>query len=106
MVAEGGKCEKLHPLRHAVQICTDASREGWGAHLGDLMARGTLSLPESKLQIDYLQLKAVFLDLKEFQDLCSNKMVLIATDNTTVVAKEGGMSSGPIGALLWRILTW
>ena len=37
------------------------------------------------------------------------KMVLVATDNTTVVAyinKEGGMRSGPLCALLWRILTW
>ena len=56
-----------------------------------------------------LQLKAVFLALKEFQSLCANNMVLIATDNTTVVAyinKEGGMESGPLCALLWRILTW
>ena len=33
----------------------------------------------------------------------------MATDNTTVVAyinKEGGMRSGPLCALLWRILTW
>ena len=38
-------------------------------------------------------LKAVFLALKEFQSFCCNKTVLIATDNTTVVAyinKEGG----------------
>ena len=37
--------------------------------------------------------KHVFLALKEFQDLCENNLVLIATDNTTVVAyinKEGG----------------
>ena len=43
------------------------------------------------------------------QGLCANNMVLIATDNTTVVAytnKEGGMKSGPLCALLWRILTW
>ena len=36
-------------------------------------------------------------------------IVLIATDNTTVVAyvnKEGGMNSGPLCTLLWRILTW
>ena len=33
----------------------------------------------------------------------------MATDNTTVVSyinKEGGMRLGPLGALLWRILTW
>ena len=64
---------------------------------------------ESKLHINHLELKAVFLALKEFQDLCSNNIVLVATDNTTVVAyinKEGGMKSGFLSALLWRILSW
>ena len=61
------------------------------------------------LVINYLELKAVFLALKEFQDLCTDKIVLVATDNTTVVSyinKEGGMRSGRLCALLWRILTW
>ena len=101
--------QPLHPMQHALQIFTDASKEGWGAHLNESIARGTWSLPESKLHINYLELKAVFLALKEFQKLCTGKMVLIATDNTTVVAyinKEGGMRSGPLCALLWRILTW
>ena len=55
------------------------------------------------------KLKAVFLALKEFQDLCADQIVLVATNNTTVVSyinKEGGMRSGPLCALLWRILTW
>ena len=63
----------------------------------------------SKLHINCLELKAVFLTLKEFKDLCSDKIVLVATDNTTVVSyinKEGGMISGPLCALLWRILMW
>ena len=101
--------QPLHPIKHALQIFTDASKEGWGAHLNERTARGSWSLPESKLHINYLELKAVFLALKEFQDLCANKIVLVATDNTTVVAyinKEGGMRSGPLCALLWRILTW
>ena len=88
---------------------TDASKEGWGDHLNERTARGSWSLPESKLHINYLELKAVFLALKEFQDLCTYKMVLVATGNTTVVSyinKEGGMRSGPLCALLWRILTW
>ena len=49
------------------------------------------------------------LALKEFRTLVCNKTVLIATDNTTVVAyinKEGGMKSGSLCALLWRILSW
>ena len=101
--------QPLHPVKHALQIFTDASKEGWGAHLNELIARGSWSVLESKLHINYLELKAVFLALKEFQDLCVDKIVLVATDNTTVVAyinKEGGMRSGPLCALLWRILTW
>ena len=101
--------QPLHPLKHALQIFTDASKEGWGAHLDEHTARGTWSLPESKLHINHLELKAVFLALKEFRTLCYNKTVLIATDNTTVVAyinKEGGMKSGSLCALLWRILSW
>ena len=101
--------QPLHPLKHALQIFTDASKEGWGAHLNEHTARGTWSLPESKLHINYLELKAVLLALKGFQRLCYGSIVLIATDNTTVVSyinKEGGMRSGTLCALLWRILTW
>ena len=101
--------QPLHPLKHALQIFTDASKEGWGAHLDEHTAMGQWSLPESKLHINHLELKAVFLALKEFQTLVFNKTVLVATDNTTVVAyinKEGGMKSGSLCALLWRILSW
>ena len=100
--------QPLHPIKHALQIFTDASKEGRGAHLNERTARGSWSLPESKLHINYLELKAVFLALKEFQDLCTYQIVLVVTDNTTVVSyitKEGGMRSGPLCALLWRILT-
>ena len=103
------KGQPLHPLRHAVQIFTDASKEGWGAHLGDFTASGTWSVSESKLHINFLELKAVLLALKRFQHLVQGKVVLIATDNTTVVAyinKEGGMRSGSLCALLWRLLCW
>ena len=40
---------------------------------------------------------------------CHACHVLVATDNTTVVAninKEGGMKSGSLCALLWRTLSW
>ena len=33
--------QPLHPLKHALHICTDASKEGWGAHLNECTARGT-----------------------------------------------------------------
>ena len=51
-------------------------------------------LKEGRKQATYkLELKAIFLALKEFQGLCLNNIVLVTTDNTTVVAyinKEGG----------------
>ena len=101
--------QPLHPLRHTIQIFTDASKEGWGAHLGDFTASGTWSVPESHLHINFLELKAVLLALKRFQHLVQGKAVLVATDNTTVVAyinKEGGIRSGSLCALLWRLLCW
>ena len=59
--------QPLHPLKHALQILTGASKERWGAHFNEHTARGTWSLPESKLHINHLGLKAVFLALKEFK---------------------------------------
>ena len=53
--------QPLHPIKHALQIFTDASKEGWGAHLKEHTARWSWSLPEIKLLINYLELKAVFL---------------------------------------------
>ena len=57
--------QSLHPLSHALQIFTDASEEGWGAHLGEYTERGTGFLPENKLHMHYLEVKAVNLALKE-----------------------------------------
>ena len=56
--------QPLHPIQHALQIFTDASKEGWGAHLNEFTARGNWSLPEGKLHIIYLELKSSFSGLK------------------------------------------
>ena len=103
------KGQPLHPLQHTLQLFTDASNEGWGAHLGDFTARGLWSTQESALHINLLELKAVLLALKQFERLCWNQTILVCSDNTTVVSyinKEGGMKSGSLCALLWRLLMW
>ena len=67
MVAGGKQCSHrstITPTKYALQIFTDASKEGWGAHLNEHMARGNWSLPESKLHRNYLELQAVLLALK------------------------------------------
>ena len=101
--------QPLHPMDHSVQIFTDASKEGWGAHLEGRMTKGVWSTQESSLHISILELKAVLLALREFLDEVQNRIVLIVTDNSTVVAyinKEEGMRSGALCALLWRLLAW
>ena len=103
------KGQPLHPLQHDVQLFTDASNKGWGAHLGDFTARSVWSSMESLLHINYLELKAILLVLRQFEHLCRDQILLVATDNTTVVSyinKQGGMKSGSLCALLWRLLSW
>ena len=91
-------------------ICPDftgTSKEGWDVHLNEHTAGGAWSLPESKLHINHLELKTVFLALKEFQNLCCNKTVLQTTQQWLPIStKKGGMKSGSLCALLWRILSW
>ena len=91
--------QPLHPIKHALKIFTDASIEGWGAHLNEHNAVGTGSLPGSKLHITYLELKAVFLPLKRVprpalkQDsTCSNQQ-----HHSSVMHKQGRRHEvGPI----------
>ena len=62
-----------------------------------------------RLHINVLELKAVSLARRQFKDQCQNQTVLVATDNSTVVAyinKQGGTHSAEMCALLWKIMTW
>ena len=76
----------LHPKDHSIQLFTDASNEGWGAHLDQNFTKGLWSDREKRLHIHVLELKAVSLALRDFKDQCQNQTVLVATDNSTVVA--------------------
>ena len=101
--------EHLHPKEHEKLIFTDASNAGWGAHSGQNSTGGLWSLSEKHLHINLLEMKAVLLALQFFKTDCRNNQVLIASDNTSVVAyinKQGGAKSAELCALMWRILTW
>ena len=63
VVAGGKQCASRSTItssKHALQIFTDASKEGWGSHLDEYTARGTWSLPESNLHKNHLELKQSF----------------------------------------------
>ena len=74
----------LHQQEHNTHIFTDASNQGWGAHLENMTVSGTCWNQEKTLRINVLELKAVFLTLKRFQNKILNKRILIIT--VTVVS--------------------
>ena len=73
----------LHPKNHSIQLFSDASNEGWGAHLEQTSTKGLWSGREKRLHINVLELKAVSLVLQRFKDQCQNQCWLL---QTTVVA--------------------
>ena len=76
----------LHPKDHSIEIFTVASIKGWITHLEQASTKGLWSDREKRLQISVLELKAVSLAVQHFKDQCQNQTVLVATDNSTVVA--------------------
>ena len=112
MVAKSHKRdERLRPSfkDHSIQLFTDASNEGWGAHLEQTSAKGLWSDREKRLHINVLELKVVSLALQRFKDQCQNQTVLVTTDNSTVVAyinKQGGTHWAEMCALSWKIMSW
>ena len=76
----------LHPQEHNIQLFTDTSNKGWGAHLEQDSISGLWSDLEKSLRINILELKAVFFALKHFMSQYQNQTFLVAMDNSTVVA--------------------
>ena len=99
----------LHPKDHSIQLLTDASNEGWDAHLDQSSTKGLWSDQEKRLHINVLELKAVSLARRRFKDQCQEQTVLVAMDNSTMVAyinKQGGTHSAVMCALLLKIMMW
>jgi ribonuclease HI len=67
-------------------LYTDASNLGWGAYLEGSCALGLWSPLQQKEHINLLEMKAVHLALSHFRATLHFKSLVLATDNTTVVA--------------------
>ena len=79
------KGSDLHPKDHSNSLQTPQTKVG-DAHLEQSSTQGLWSPQEKGLHINVLELKAVFLALRHFKDQCQDQTVLVATDNSTVVA--------------------
>ena len=85
MVAGGRQCASrstITPTETFSENLYGRIKRRVGRSLKRAHCKGRLVLSRSKLHINYLELKAVYLALKEFQDFCLNNKVLIDTYNT------------------------
>ena len=90
-------------------IFTDASNQGWGAHMGNSKISGTWTLTDRKLHINCLEFKAVTFALQHWAPLLQGCQVMIATDNSTVVSyinKQGGTRSPTLLRLTVDLFLW
>ena len=97
------------PFQGDLKIFTDASRQGWGAHMGDSKISGTWTLTDRKLHINCLEFKAVTLALQHWAPLLQGRQVMVATDNSTVVSyinKQGGTRSPTLLRLAVNLFLW
>jgi hypothetical protein len=97
----------VNPFSPKVQMFTDASNTGWGAHVGDKMFAGDWSTEEARMHINCLELLAVTKTVQEMLAELSNSQILVATDNSTVVSyinKQGGTRSPTLCQLTETLL--
>ena len=108
---------KFEEVRNDITVYTDASHQGWGAHMNmlhlpkmvDHCLSGRWSPEESELHINLLEMLAVQKALVKWQFWLKNKNILIASDNTTVVAyinNQGGTRSYSLLRLVTLMLEW
>ena len=90
-------------------LYTDASNTGRGTLLETHLASGIWDEQTKARHINWLELKAVFLALQEFEEIVTNHNVMVVSDNTTVVAyinNMGGTHSPTLCYLLWDMMLW
>ena len=105
-VRQSGRPIRMGPPQ--LMLFTDASNEGWGAHLGETAIGGRWSEKEKEEHINALELKAIQLGLEA---LCEGEGVhiRIMTDSTTAMAyikHHGGVRSEPCNEIAQQIWQW
>lgn len=76
-----------------LEIFTDASLTGWGAHCLDESIGGLWNTAEKEKHINYLELLAAYFGLRSFAKNMSNCHILLRIDNTTAISCINKMGS-------------
>ena len=99
----------ISPPPEDLCLYTDASKQGWGAHLLEQEAAGLWSATEALQHINLLELEAVRLALQAFEPAVRGRRVKVFTDNTTVawyINRQGGTRSRPLSLATEALLFW
>ena len=105
-ITQGVSMEQTVP---GVTLITDASFQGWGAHIGSETTSGLWSQEQSQMDINVLEMIAVQRALQFFLHRVKQQSVLLYTDNSTVMfylRKQGGTRSPTLCRITWEILRW
>jgi hypothetical protein len=95
------------PFNPSINLFTDASTTGWGAHVGETLLSGLWTKEERTLHINNLEMLAVIRTVDLSEDILRDHQVLLSTDNTTVVSyinHQGGTHSPSLCELAEQLL--
>ena len=99
----------LEQVSPQLDLWSDASNVGWGAHLGDQVASGRWSPEELRGSINHWELLAMFYDLQHFLLLVCSTSLAVFADNTTALAylkHQGGTRSAILNQTAQDLLRW
>ena len=99
----------LDQVSPQLDLWSDASDVGWGAHLGYDLASGLWAPADLEMSINTRELLAIERALEFFAPLLQNSSVAVFADNSTAVAylrNQGGTQSPLLNAIAQRILHW
>ena len=100
----------LEPFSPEITLFTDASKQGYGATLGQLEVKGVWNEKQRNMHSNNREMLAVLKGVTKFWREIQNKRLLICTDNTTTMAtinKQGGTRSWQLTSFartLWLML--
>ena len=78
--------ERLEQVSPQLDLWSDASDVGWGAHLGEEVVSGLWSPEEQLSSVSLRELLAIFFALQHFLPVVQNATVVVYADNSTVLA--------------------
>lgn len=103
----------FNPIRNSkfdITIYTDASKTGWGAYIeNNEKTHGWWSNSESKENINFLELKAIYYALKSLGRNFKNLNILLRVDNTTAISyinRMGGIQFPHLHKIAKMIWQW